>query len=199
MTTMNLLSKITQSRRRKVKKRGETVKIGHALSQTVRDKGWQKKITEMKAVNSWNRENIGKNVFANSQAYHIENGKLYVIVNNSTWMNELTFLKSQIIKNINRVLGSEVVKEIQFKIGNVKEYRKPHSFKYSRNSRRKTKNSSSQRNNLESVELKQEVMDEIDEAVSEIEDSELRESFRRVIILYSKTQKMENEERRELK
>ena len=107
---------MTQSRK-------QTFRLDEIISKIVRNRGWQKRITEASAVNAWNEENIGSGVFANSQAYLIEDGKLYVLVSNPTWMNELTFLKPQIINNINQAVGKDVVKEIQFKIGGVNKYR----------------------------------------------------------------------------
>lgn len=165
--------------------RRPTLKLDDIIAKTVRNKGWQKKITEMNAVNSWNKENIGKEVCANSQAYHIEDGKLYVLVSNSTWMNELTFLKPQIIKNINQAVGSDVVKDIQFKIGDVSGYRKSQSE--TNKWKRKEKDDSSKKIDLEEIELEQETLDKIDEAVLEIDDPELRERFRRVFIMSSKS------------
>jgi len=101
-----------------------TFKLEEVISKTVKKRGWNKQMTNAKAIISWNEENVGKGIVANSQAYDIENRKLYVMVSNSTWMNELTFLKPKILNNINGAIGRDWVKDIQFKIGDVDGYRK---------------------------------------------------------------------------
>lgn len=169
---------------KKVQSRGHTLKLGKVISEAVEAKGWQKKVTEMNAVNSWNKENIGTRICSNAQAYHIENGKLYVLVSNSTWMNELSFLKPQIIKNINQAVGKSVVEDIQFKIGNIRKHR-------NQSKTNEAKRKKSGKTDLEKVELKQEVIDKIDEVVSEIDDQDLRESFRKAIIVSSKIKQIE--------
>lgn len=167
-------------------------KLDKVLSQTVRNKGWQREIANAFTINSWNRKNVGKGIFANSQAYHIEAGKLYVLVSSSTWMNELSFLKPRIINNINQAVGKDLVKDIQFKIGNVKGYRKRQSRtneweKMMRPKKREGKKTKVGRIRQENEETTLDSINEIDEAVDEIKDPQLREIFRRIWVLRSKS------------
>ncbi len=58
------------------------------------------KLIEQKAFLLWNRV-VGKEIKKHTKPYNIENGILVVLVDNSAWMNELTYLKNEIIKKLN--------------------------------------------------------------------------------------------------
>jgi len=51
----------------------------------------------------------------------IQHGKLFVMVSNSVYLQELQFSKVQIKNAVNQALGAPVVKDIFFHIGRVRE------------------------------------------------------------------------------
>jgi len=59
---------------------------------------------------------VGKQINRKTQTLDIENGILQVRVADSTWMQELFFLKPEIIKKLNREIGENIVKDIQFRL-----------------------------------------------------------------------------------
>jgi predicted nucleic acid-binding Zn ribbon protein len=63
------------------------------------------KIVEQKAILLWRRA-VGNEIKKHTKPYSIENGVLVVLVDNSAWMNELTFLKTEIIKKLNNFISS---------------------------------------------------------------------------------------------
>jgi predicted nucleic acid-binding Zn ribbon protein len=63
------------------------------------------KLMEQKAILLWNRA-VGQEIKKHTKPYSIENGVLVVLVDNSAWMNELTFLKTDIIKKLNTLIFS---------------------------------------------------------------------------------------------
>jgi len=63
------------------------------------------KIIEQKAILLWRRA-VGNEIKKHTKPYSIENGVLVVLVDNSAWMNELTFLKTEIIKKLNTYIIS---------------------------------------------------------------------------------------------
>lgn len=62
------------------------------------------KIIEQKAILLWSRA-VGKEVKKHTKPYNIENGLLVVLVDNSVWMNQLTFLRTEIIKKLNELIS----------------------------------------------------------------------------------------------
>ena len=51
----------------------------------------------------------------NTEAVKIHNKVLYVNAATSTWAQELTFLKTEIIKRFNQKAGEEAIRDIKFK------------------------------------------------------------------------------------
>ncbi len=67
--------------------------------------GWQ-------AVEGW-PEVVGDRVAARARAVSFREGTLVVEVDSPTWMNELTYLKQRMIQDLNRKLGSPIVRDIR--------------------------------------------------------------------------------------
>jgi len=64
----------------------------------------------------WN-DAVGKVIAENARPAAFKGKILLVHVTSSAWIHELTFLKKDIINNINTSLGEDLVEEIKFKIG----------------------------------------------------------------------------------
>lgn len=108
---------------------------------------------------------VGDAIAHQAQPAFVRGGILFVKCSSSAWMQQLHFMKGKIRDELNRLLGQEVVKEIRFQIGPVS--RSPAG---------------------ESVVDQQEVvLDDaeqvrIDEALRPLEDPEIREIARRIMI-----------------
>jgi predicted nucleic acid-binding Zn ribbon protein len=66
----------------------------------------------------WN-STVGETIAANAQPEAFKGRILLVNVTSSVWLQQLRFLKENIINNINDALGETFVEEIKFKIGPV--------------------------------------------------------------------------------
>jgi predicted nucleic acid-binding Zn ribbon protein len=64
-------------------------------------------------------EAVGSQIAENAKPAAYKGNILIVYVSNSTWMQHLRFLTEDIIKKVNTTIGSEAVKEIKYKIGNI--------------------------------------------------------------------------------
>lgn len=73
------------------------------------------KLKEQKVLLIWNKI-VGDKIKYHTKPFKIENNILTVLVDNSTWMQELTFLKTEIIKKLNEAIGADVVKDIKFRL-----------------------------------------------------------------------------------
>jgi predicted nucleic acid-binding Zn ribbon protein len=87
--------------------------IGHALDELVKSLGIQKKIKEYDAIIYWDSV-VGKQIAKMATATSITQGVLFVHVKTSTWRNELTLRKKEIIDKLNNVVGINAVKDIKF-------------------------------------------------------------------------------------
>lgn len=66
----------------------------------------------------WN-EAIGPTIAENARPAAFKGQVLLVHVTSSPWMQQLQFLKQDIIQKLNTALGKELVSEIKFKIGSL--------------------------------------------------------------------------------
>lgn len=87
--------------------------MGEILSRTLKGAGYQARLLELTAVQKWN-EVCGEGISKVSEAYKIEDSKLFVKVESAPWRNELLYLKPRLISELNRLIGKEVVKDIVF-------------------------------------------------------------------------------------
>jgi predicted nucleic acid-binding Zn ribbon protein len=87
--------------------------IGNVFTQLFRDLGIDKAIQQNAAVNRWS-EIVGERISEVTEAEKIEKGILVVKVSSPVWRNELVFMKTNLIKNINDALAKNIVKDIKF-------------------------------------------------------------------------------------
>lgn len=71
------------------------------------------KLREMRIQKIWTRI-VGQYVASQTEEITFKNRRLAVTIKSSALRNELSFAKTKIIKNINRLLGEEAVEDIRF-------------------------------------------------------------------------------------
>ncbi len=87
--------------------------LSSSLEQLVDNLGIRGKLDEYEAVLRW--ESLGgEHIARAATAVKIVKGILLVKVHTSTWRNELSLRKTEIIRTINTGLGREIVKDIRF-------------------------------------------------------------------------------------
>ncbi len=87
--------------------------LGSALDELVKGLGIQKKLEEYDAIVYWESA-VGERIAQMTTATRILQGVLFVHVKTSTWRNELTLRKKEIMDKLNMVVGINVVKDIKF-------------------------------------------------------------------------------------
>jgi predicted nucleic acid-binding Zn ribbon protein len=83
--------------------------VGKVLDQL----GLSGQLAEYRAVTVWDRV-VGDKVSRHTKAEWIDQGELLVLVDSHVWIQELVFLKPEIVKKLNAELGQEIVKDIRF-------------------------------------------------------------------------------------
>jgi predicted nucleic acid-binding Zn ribbon protein len=84
-----------------------------ALDTLVQGLGIKNKLHEYDAVVYW-EDAVGAQIAKMTTATRITQGTLFVQVKTSTWRNELTLRKKEIMAKLNVFVGSEIVKDIKF-------------------------------------------------------------------------------------
>lgn len=82
--------------------------------------GISARIEQEKALIYW-KEAVGETVARRAKAKSFKGGILFVTVQDSVWMQELSLLKEKIIDKLNSILGKSIVKDLVFKIGSIDE------------------------------------------------------------------------------
>jgi predicted nucleic acid-binding Zn ribbon protein len=88
-------------------------RVGNIIEKVMKDLGIFSRFNEQKSILLWDAI-VGERIAAKTKALYTREGKLIVEVENSTWMNELQFLKGEIIEKLNEKLGKRAIYDIHF-------------------------------------------------------------------------------------
>lgn len=89
--------------------------LSGALSRLLRGLGLERQLLGWRAVEGW-PEWVGPRVARHSRAVAFRDGTLVVEVEGSAWMQELGFLKREIVRTLNERLGADLVRDIRFTV-----------------------------------------------------------------------------------
>ena len=92
------------------------------LSGLAKRLGLQSHLFEVRLQQQW-REIIGEPVGSHTWPVHVRFKKLYLIVRNSVWLQQLMFLKPTLLAKVNEQAGSELITDIAFRVGEIPDAR----------------------------------------------------------------------------
>jgi hypothetical protein len=98
-------------------------RAGQVLHDLVDRLEFRERLREHSVWNVW-REVVGDLLASKAEPVRIEDGKLFVRVANSTWMQELQFLTDDIRHRLNHRLGAPIVREFFLILGAGKRRKK---------------------------------------------------------------------------
>lgn len=87
-----------------------------ALKNMIKQMGIQKQINQKMACLVWN-DIVGAEIRANTCPVYVRSGILFVTVKSSSWANQLTFLKRDLVQKINQNLKGKIIRDIRFQVG----------------------------------------------------------------------------------
>ena len=87
--------------------------LGSILPALLRNMGLAEAAEGWRAVSDW-AELSGPRLARHSRAVGFRDGTLTVEVEGSAWMHELGYLKHDLIKAVNRELGTDRVRDVRF-------------------------------------------------------------------------------------
>jgi Dna[CI] antecedent DciA-like protein len=99
---------------------GSIDSVSSVLEGVARRLGLESKMLEIRLRRDWVAI-VGEPIASNTWPDHIRYKKLYLIVHNTVWLHQLTFLKPTLIGKLNSVDGGELVTDIVFRVGELPE------------------------------------------------------------------------------
>ncbi len=97
---------------------GSLDSCGAILSGLSKRLGLETKLLEFRLQRHW-REIVGEPLASQTWPAHIRFKKLYLVVRNSVWLQQLTFLKPSLLDQVGRAVGMEPIKEIVLRVGEI--------------------------------------------------------------------------------
>lgn len=94
------------------------VHIGNVIRDVLKNHRLKTDASLARVWDIW-EEAVGKVIAANTRPAAFKGNLLIVYATSSSWLQQLRFLKPEIIQKLNHVLGEGTVKAIKFKIGPV--------------------------------------------------------------------------------
>jgi len=88
------------------------------LSGLAKRLGLQTHLFELRLQQQW-REIIGEPIASHTWPSQVRFKKLHLIVRNSVWVQQLTFLKPTLLTKLNEQAGSEFITDIAFRVGEI--------------------------------------------------------------------------------
>ncbi len=90
--------------------------FGSILAGLAHRLGLESKLFEARLRRHW-PEIVGEPIAVHTRPDHIRFKKLYVVVQNSVWLQQLTFLKPALLQKVNAMAGEPLVSEIVLRMG----------------------------------------------------------------------------------
>ena len=150
--------------------------VGEVLRRVFTRRGISRKMKEMSVLGLW-KEVVGKKVDRHTHPLSIEKGKLFVNVDSSGWLVQLTYLKDKIISKFNKKEGGKAIKDIYFRLGEIKKI---------------TKGKTRKPLAVKRVKLEKAELDEIGKNLKGVKDKALYQTLKRVLVKDKKFKKALN-------
>jgi predicted nucleic acid-binding Zn ribbon protein len=88
--------------------------LGEVIQDFLKESGWQKKLDEVHLITQWDKL-LGSNLAKYTEEVFIQNDVLHIRLNSSTLRQELSYKKTDLIKELNAMVGKEVITDIILK------------------------------------------------------------------------------------
>ena len=141
--------------------------IGDILQKALKKRQLTLPKKDLRIMESWSKS-VGPLIVSQTAVDRFNHGVLYIKVSNSVWMQQLQFMKEEIIERLNGALGKDAVKSILFSVGHITV--QSHA------------NITMSQNRTDSLHLSENEMRTIEQYTSSVKDTELSEILKRVMM-----------------
>ena len=144
--------------------------FGAILSGLAKRLGLETRLLELRLQHDWH-DIIGEPIASHTWPTQIRFKKLYLVVQNSVWLQQLTFLKPSLLAKLRDAVGTELIGEIVLRVGEIP-------------SPRSSTAAASTGENLSEVQVDTDIISH----TAGIQDFELRDRLTKVISRYPSRQ-----------
>jgi hypothetical protein len=102
----------------KRRKQKEFQRIGDILKNTLKRKKIPVHVQDHHLSDAWNTA-VGPIIAGNTSVHKIKGDTLFIKVSTSTWMQQLQFMKHEILEKVKSSMDNQTIKNIYFSIGDV--------------------------------------------------------------------------------
>ena len=88
--------------------------LGEVIQDFLKESGWQKKLDEVYLITQWDKL-LGSNLAKYTEEVFIQNDVLHIRLNSSALRQELSYKKTDLIKELNEMVGKQVITDIILK------------------------------------------------------------------------------------
>lgn len=105
-----------------MKKRGQSTPetVGPILERVFTSLNLGIKVKQYQIWDVWEPV-VGEAIARQAQPHQIRNMVLWVTVSSSTWMQQLEFMKKQMVTRLNDRIGEKVITDMRFRIGEIQQ------------------------------------------------------------------------------
>lgn len=97
---------------------GPLLSFGTILSTVAKQLGLETRLMELRVQQQWPTL-VGEPIASHTWPTQIRFHKLYLLVENSVWLQQLTFLKPALLARLNAETGSEFLTDIVLRVGEI--------------------------------------------------------------------------------
>ena len=157
------------------RKKSTPQNISGILNNLLVNRKLKKRIDDCKAFELWDSV-VGEKIASRTEPFALRAGILKIYVSDHGWLQELQFLKEEIKDRLNEAQGKDSIESLYFKLGPVKE---------------KEAVEPSLSEQLRKVSLTKKEKEEIAVLVEKVENKEIKESIKKVLIKEAKRRKLD--------
>lgn len=95
-------------------RRRNTETLGDVIQQFLKQRKLDQPLYEKRVVDAWS-EVLGKNIMNYTSELSVKNKKLHVTITSSVLRHDLFISREQIVRSLNKYVGSDVINDIVFK------------------------------------------------------------------------------------
>ena len=95
-------------------KKKKPQKLGDIVRSVLSERGYLKQCLEAEIISKW-PDLVGERIAEVTECTDVRNGIIYVRVFSSSWRNEISFLKKEIMDKIKKETRCKTIKDIMFR------------------------------------------------------------------------------------
>jgi len=152
--------------RRRRKKQTEFQHVGEILQKALKKRKLHLRVEDHHLSDAWQKA-VGSIISTHTRVHNLRGDTLFVKVSTSTWMQQLQFMKQEIIDKVNAVLENETIQNIYFSIGTIDPFA--------------TKQPQETKHDSGKILLRDRDRKVIEESTASISDDELKDILKRVM------------------